>query len=56
MERARPVRRLMPSPEVSEPRSYLCRSERPRMAQDSYGQLHLRGEHANLQYGINDVL
>lgn len=28
----------------------------PGMAQDSYGQLHLRGEHANLQYRINDVL
>ncbi len=28
----------------------------PGMAQDSLGQLHLRGEHANLQYRINDVL
>ena len=28
----------------------------PGMAQDSYGQLHLRGEHANLQYRIDDVL
>ena len=28
----------------------------PSMAQDSLGQLHLRGEHANLQYRINDVL
>ncbi len=28
----------------------------PGMAQDSYGQVHLRGEHANLQYRINDVL
>jgi len=28
----------------------------PGVAQDSYGQLHLRGEHANLQYRINDVL
>ena len=28
----------------------------PGMAQDSFGQLHLRGEHANLQYRINDVL
>lgn len=26
------------------------------VAQDSFGQLHLRGEHANLQYRINDVL
>ncbi len=26
------------------------------MAEDSYGQLHVRGEHANLQYRINDVL
>src|SRR5260221_3402769 len=26
------------------------------MAQDSLGVLHLRGEHANLQYRINDVL
>ena len=26
------------------------------MAQDSYGQVHLRGEHADLQYRINDVL
>ena len=28
----------------------------PGTAQDSLGQLHLRGEHANLQYRINDVL
>ncbi len=28
----------------------------PGAAQDSYGQIHLRGEHANLQYRINDVL
>ena len=28
----------------------------PGMAQDSYGQLHLRGEHANLQYRIDGVL
>ncbi len=28
----------------------------PGVAQDSLGQLHLRGEHANLQYRINDVL
>ncbi len=28
----------------------------PGFAQDSYGQLHVRGEHANLQYRINDVL
>ena len=28
----------------------------PGAAQDSFGQLHLRGEHANLQYRINDVL
>src|SRR5437868_11557511 len=28
----------------------------PGVAQDSFGQLHLRGEHANLQYRINDVL
>jgi outer membrane receptor protein involved in Fe transport len=28
----------------------------PGVAQDSYGQLHIRGEHANLQYRINDVL
>lgn len=28
----------------------------PSMAEDSYGQVHLRGEHANLQYRINDVL
>lgn len=28
----------------------------PGMAQDSFGQLHLRGEHANLQYRINDIL
>ncbi len=26
------------------------------MAEDSFGQLHVRGEHANLQYRINDVL
>lgn len=28
----------------------------PGVAQDSGGQIHLRGEHANLQYRINDVL
>lgn len=28
----------------------------PGAAQDSYGQVHLRGEHANLQYRINDIL
>ncbi len=28
----------------------------PGVAQDSYGQIHVRGEHANLQYRINDVL
>ena len=28
----------------------------PGMAQDQYGQLHLRGEHAFLQYRIDDVL
>src|ERR1043166_2770545 len=26
------------------------------LAQDSFGQLHVRGEHANLQYRIDDVL
>src|SRR6476620_6400230 len=28
----------------------------PGVAQDSFGQLHVRGEHANLQFRINDVL
>jgi outer membrane receptor protein involved in Fe transport len=28
----------------------------PGMVQDSFGQLHLRGEHANLQYRIDEVL
>lgn len=28
----------------------------PGVAQDSFGQLHVRGEHANLQYRINGVL
>src|SRR5438034_7940798 len=28
----------------------------PGIAQDSFGQLHVRGEHANLQYRIDDVL
>jgi len=28
----------------------------PGVAQDSFGQLHVRGEHANLQYRINDVV
>src|SRR4029077_11817528 len=28
----------------------------PGVAQDSCGQLHVRGEHANLQYRIDDVL
>src|SRR5436189_5412827 len=28
----------------------------PGVAQDSFGQLHVRGEHANLQYRIHDVL
>ena len=27
----------------------------PGVAQDSYGQLHVRGDHANLQYRINGV-
>jgi outer membrane receptor protein involved in Fe transport len=28
----------------------------PGVANDSYGQLHVRGDHANLQYRINDVV
>jgi len=28
----------------------------PGVAEDSFGQLHIRGEHANLQYRINNVL
>ena len=28
----------------------------PGVAQDSFGQVHLRGEHGNMQYRINDVL
>ncbi|HTA31609.1 MAG TPA: hypothetical protein VK731_14040, partial [Candidatus Cybelea sp.] len=28
----------------------------PGVAEDSLGQIHVRGEHANLQYRINDVL
>jgi hypothetical protein len=28
----------------------------PGVAQDSFGQLHVRGEHANLQYRIDDIL
>ncbi len=28
----------------------------PGVAQDSLGQVHVRGEHANLQYRVNDVL
>ena len=28
----------------------------PSAAQDSFGQIHIRGEHANLQYRIDDVL
>jgi outer membrane receptor protein involved in Fe transport len=28
----------------------------PGVAEDSFGQLHVRGEHANLQYRINNVL
>lgn len=28
----------------------------PGVAQDQYGQVHLRGEHANIQFRINDVL
>lgn len=28
----------------------------PGVAQDSYGQVHMRGEHANLQYRINDII
>ena len=28
----------------------------PGVAQDSYGQLHVRGDHANLQYRINGVI
>jgi outer membrane receptor protein involved in Fe transport len=28
----------------------------PGVVEDSFGQLHVRGEHANLQYRINDIL
>jgi len=28
----------------------------PRVVQDSYGQLHVRGDHSNLQYRINGVI
>jgi len=28
----------------------------PGVAQDSYGQIHVRGEHANLQYRINGIM
>jgi TonB dependent receptor len=28
----------------------------PGVAQDSFGQVHLRGEHANLQYRIDDIM
>jgi outer membrane receptor protein involved in Fe transport len=28
----------------------------PNVSQDSYGQLHVRGDHSNLQYRINDVI
>ena len=28
----------------------------PSAAQDSYGQIHVRGEHSNLQYRINDII
>lgn len=28
----------------------------PGVAQDSYGQLHIRGDHGNVQYRINDIL
>jgi outer membrane receptor protein involved in Fe transport len=28
----------------------------PGVAQDSFGQLHVRGDHANLQYRVNDVI
>ena len=28
----------------------------PGVVQDSYGQLHVRGDHANLQYRINDIV
>src|SRR5664280_921302 len=28
----------------------------PGVAEDSFGQVHVRGEHANVQYRINDVL
>jgi hypothetical protein len=28
----------------------------PGIAQDSFGQVHLRGEHANLQYRIDDIM
>src|SRR5438046_9335795 len=34
--------------------SVLLRS--PGVAQDSFGQVHVRGEHADLQYRINEVL
>ena len=28
----------------------------PGVAQDSYGQLHVRGDHADLQYRINGII
>ncbi|MEO6928170.1 MAG: TonB-dependent receptor [Casimicrobiaceae bacterium] len=28
----------------------------PGVVQDSYGQLHIRGDHANVQYRINDII
>ncbi len=28
----------------------------PSVAQDSYGQIHVRGDHSNLQYRINDII
>ena len=28
----------------------------PGVAQDSYGQLHIRGDHGNVQYRINDII
>jgi TonB-dependent receptor-like protein len=47
---------LIPRPAAKTRRLDQTLLQFPGVAQDSFGQLHVRGEHANLQYRIDDVL
>lgn len=44
----------LPQGQASSMNQILLRA--PSVAQDSYGQVHIRGEHSNLQYRINDII